>query len=189
MTSKRKMEIRKAAQNLFRNNGYMATTMRDIAKEVGIQAPSLYNHFRKKEEILANICFDMATQFFTAVEGVKKKELKPTAMLSQAIKEHVFVIIKNLDASAVFLHEWKSLDEKNLAEFKNLRKQYEAEFHKIILAGIEANEFKKVDEHFYCLALFSSMNWLYDLYRPDGKLPPHKIAHEFVHLLLDGLKA
>lgn len=182
------MEIRRAAQNLFRNNGYMATTMRDIAKEVGIQAPSLYNHFRKKEEILANICFDMAKQFFNAIEGVKKQELKPIPMLSQAIKEHVFVIIKNLDASAVFLHEWKSLDEKNLEEFKRLRKQYEAEFHKIILKGIEAKEFKKVDEHFYCLVLFSSMNWLYDLYRPDGKLPPNEIADEFVHLLLDGLK-
>lgn len=189
MTSKRKMEIRKAAQNLFRINGYKATTMRNIAEEVGIQAPSLYNHFKKKEQILAHICFDMASQFFEEIEKMKAKKLMPTDKLAEAIKGHVFVIINNLDASAVFLHEWRSLDAENLIKFKALRKKYEAEFHQIIIDGVASGEFKKVDEHFYCLVLFSSMNWLYDLYRPDGKLPPEQIADEFVHLLLDGLKA
>ncbi|MEZ4885040.1 MAG: TetR/AcrR family transcriptional regulator [Chitinophagales bacterium] len=186
----RKTHIRNIAQNLFRKQGYAATSMRNIADEVGIKAASLYNHFKNgKEEILADICFDIASQFFEAIEEVKKMEVSPTVMLGEALKAHVKVIMKNLDASAVFLHEWRSLDAENLQKFKAQRKRYERDFHQIVEKGIEGKEFKNVDVHFFCLGLFSAMNWLYDWYRPDGKLSPDDIADQLFHLLLDGLKA
>jgi len=186
--SSRKKHIRDTAQNLFRKKGYTATSMREIAEEVGIKAASLYNHFKKKEEILASICFDMALQFFDALEEVKSKSTNSVEMLSGAIRAHVQVIISNLDASAVFLHEWRSLDDENLFEFKSQRKLYESNFHQIIKRGIQEKVFKDVDPHFYSLILFSSMNWLYDLYRPDGKFTPKEIEEQFVNLLMNGLK-
>ncbi len=186
--SSRKKHIRDTAQNLFRKKGYTATSMRLIADEVGIKAASLYNHFKKKEEILASICFDMALQFFDALEEVKSKATDPVEMLSEAIRAHVQVIISNLDASAVFLHEWRSLDKENLLEFKAQRKLYESNFHQIVEKGIQEKVFKDIDPHFYSLVLFSSMNWLYDLYRPDGKFTPKEIEDQFVNLLLNGLK-
>ncbi len=188
VTSDRKTHIRKIAQKLFRKKGYTATTMREIAEDVGIKAASLYNHFKKKEEILEDICFDLARQFFQAIERVKKMEVSATETLKEAIKAHVIVVVTDLDASAVFLHEWRSLDKDNLQEFKAQRKRYEQDFYKIIEKGIETGEFKKVDVHFFCRGLFSAMNWLYDWYRPDGKLPPEKIAEQLFMLLFEGLK-
>ena len=55
-------------QKLFRERGYAAIGMRELANEVGIQAPSLYNHYKSKDDLLREICFDMAKQFFDAFD-------------------------------------------------------------------------------------------------------------------------
>lgn len=187
-SSDRKTHIRQIAQSLFRQKGYSATSMREIAEAVGIKAASLYNHFKKKEEILADICFDLANQFFQAIGEVESMEVSATRTLKEAIKAHVKVITKDLDASGVFLHEWRSLDDKNLQNFISQRKEYEKHFYQIIEKGIQKEEFKSVDTHFFCLGLFSAMNWLYDWYKPTGKLSPEDIANQLFHLLFDGLK-
>ena len=47
------------ALTLFAENGYDGTSVEEIAEKVGIKAPSLYNHFKGKEDIL-NALIDMA---------------------------------------------------------------------------------------------------------------------------------
>ncbi len=44
-----------AARALYRKGGYAAVTMREIAAQLGIKAPSLYHHFRSKDEIFAGL--------------------------------------------------------------------------------------------------------------------------------------
>ncbi|WHY89438.1 TetR/AcrR family transcriptional regulator [Neobacillus cucumis] len=44
-----------AALSLFAKNGYEGTSLSEIAKAVGIQKPSIYNHFKSKEEIFLTI--------------------------------------------------------------------------------------------------------------------------------------
>lgn len=40
------------ALTLFSENGYDGTSVEQIAEKVGIKAPSLYKHFKGKEDIL-----------------------------------------------------------------------------------------------------------------------------------------
>jgi AcrR family transcriptional regulator len=61
-----KQNIRQTAQKLFKTKGYAAVGMRELAKEVGIEAPSIYNHYKSKDDILREICFDISEQFFAS---------------------------------------------------------------------------------------------------------------------------
>ena len=183
----RKIQIRQIAQNLFRERGYMATSMRDLASAVGVEPASLYNHFKSKSAILQAICFDLADQFFEAIDGLDK-ELSPETQLAKAIEFHIIVIVKNLDASGVFLHEWRFLEEPHLTAFKKMRYEYETRFERILMEGIEEGVFKKIDIKFYMLNLFSSMNWIYDWYKPEGKLSVNDISQQLTDLLLNGIK-
>lgn len=50
-----KLKIYSTALLLFAEQGYKTTTMRQIAREIGIQQSAIYNHFKNKEEILDTI--------------------------------------------------------------------------------------------------------------------------------------
>jgi AcrR family transcriptional regulator len=154
----RKEQINEIAQNLFRTKGYAATSMRDLAKEVGIEAASIYSHVKSKEALLQKICFRIADDFFAALHAVMEKDLNAGDKLSAAIDAHVKVIIENLDATTVFFHEWKHLSEPSLVDFKSLRNKYEKQFRSIIEAGVASGEFDKVDAHVSIKLLFAMMN-------------------------------
>ncbi len=173
---------------MFREKGYAATSMRDVAKAVGIEAASLYNHIKSKEEILQQICFGIAEEFFEELNKLKDAEMDADDKLTSAIKGHIRVITNNLDASGVFLTEWRFLSEPHLSKFKEMRNRYEREFQRIVLLGIRQETFKPTDIKLYCKALFSSMNWIYQWYDPEGEHNPEELGTRFSLMLLDGLR-
>lgn len=184
----RKKQIRQAAQNMFRSKGYGASSMRDLAKEVGIEAASLYNHVSNKEEILKDICFQIADEFFESIKDIEQTKGKAKQKLEKAIENHVMVIAKNIDASSVFFHEWKHLSEPDLTEFKQLRKQYEKSFLSLIEEGIAQKQFREANVKIAVFTIFSALNATYDLYKPNGKLTAKTIAKELSNIIINGLK-
>ena len=59
--------ILSTSAKLFRERGYSATSMRDIANAVGIKAASLYNHISSKQDILKDLLMHIANSF---VDGI-----------------------------------------------------------------------------------------------------------------------
>src|ERR1043166_6128824 len=70
LNTNRKEQIIATAARLFKKDGYAATSMRDIAAALEIEAASLYHHIKSKEEILESICFDMADKFLNGMREV-----------------------------------------------------------------------------------------------------------------------
>ena len=58
-TTRKSLILQKAAA-MFREKGYAASSMRDLADAVGIEAASLYNHIKSKSEMLHEIIFRIA---------------------------------------------------------------------------------------------------------------------------------
>jgi AcrR family transcriptional regulator len=184
-----KQNIRQTAQKLFRTRGYAAVGMRELAKEVGIEAPSIYNHYKSKDDILREICFDISEQFFQAFNAIEGMDEKPTKKIKQAIKSHIHVIASNIEATEVFFNEWMFLEEPNLSKFKKLRYEYEMKFRDLIERGIKRGDFKKMNTKLVAFTIFSSLNATHDLYKSSERLTEEEIAEDISDLLLKGLKA
>ncbi|MFT6828668.1 MAG: AcrR family transcriptional regulator [Roseivirga sp.] len=184
----RKQQIEEKATVLFQERGYAATSMRDLAQGLGIEAASLYSHIKSKEEILQKICFRMAAEFFSAWQDVELENSSQAAKMEKAMIAHVKVITKDTDASAVFFNEWRHLSEPFLGDFLAMRDDYEGRFKKILRDGMAAGEFKIVDEKFMMLTILSSLNWTHNWYKPEGNLTPEEIGKRLSGLLLNGLK-
>ena len=182
-----KKNIRLTAEKLFRERGYAAIGMRELAKEVGIEAPSIYNHYKSKDDLLREICFGIADQFFKAIGAVKEED-KPSKKLRSYIKAHVGVIANNIEASSVFFHEWMFLEGTNLTEFKKLRRDYEQKYRDVIDKGIKKGDFKTGNTRLVTFTIFSALNATYDLYKSGEKLSPDEIGEGVADLLLKGLK-
>lgn len=185
----RKAQIDRTATALFRARGFAATSMRELATELGLEAGSLYSHIKSKEEILHRVCFGLAEDFFAGFDAATRDATAPLAIqLRQAIEAHVRVLTRDSAASAVFLQEWRHLSEPARTKFLALRDQYEAGFRGLIQRGIVTGELHAPDAAFANLTLLASLNWLPTWYRPDGKLTPDEIAHRLAEQLLQGLR-
>lgn len=186
--SRKEQVIRKAAE-LFKEKGYAAASMRDLAQLLGIEAASLYSHIKSKEEILRSLCFDMAAEFRKSLEEVEKKNLPASEKLRQGIIGHIQVMAKDLTASAVFMNEHRHLSQPYLRDFLLLRINYINRFKKIIEQGTRSGEFKKtIDKKLAVMTLFSSLNWMPMWYDPSGLIEPIELGIQLSDMLVNGLK-
>jgi AcrR family transcriptional regulator len=184
----RKEQIMQTSAKMFKQKGYASTSMRDIATEMGIEAASLYHHIKSKEEILETICFSLANKLLTGIAEVNDIYFNAEEKLRMAIKNHVQIISENIDQSAAFLHEWRSLSEPKLSEFKTLRDAYENEFKVILNDGINEDLFDDVDQKFATLTILSTVNWINEWYNPKGKMNAEEIAKKLSDFILGGLR-
>jgi AcrR family transcriptional regulator len=184
----RKAQIISTSALLFQQKGYDACSVRDIANELNMEAASLYHHFKSKEEILSIICFEMANKLIAAMDETNDIYFNAEQKLRMAIEQHVGIIVNDLSKSAVFLFEWKRLNEPFLTEFKTLRNHYENGFKQIITEGIQEDVFDDVDSKFAVLSVLSSVNWIIEWYKPTGNMQPKEIAKKMSDFVLGGLR-
>jgi AcrR family transcriptional regulator len=184
----RKEQIIDAAALLFKQKGYASTTMRDLATELGIEAASIYHHIKSKEELLEGICFDMANKFISNAKEVNDIYFNAEEKLRLAIKLHVETITENQNQSSVFLSEWRNLSEPKLTLFKQLRQQYENQFTIILMDGENEDIFDQVDKKFAVLSILSTINFVNEWYKPDGKMNAAEIAEKLSNFIMGGLR-
>lgn len=185
----RKEQVIRSAAELFKEKGYAASSMRDLAQKLGIEAASLYSHIKSKEEILQTLCFDMAAEFRTSLNQVEKQNVNASQKLSLGIIGHVNVMAKDLTASAVFMNEHRHLSQPYLRDFLLLRINYINRFKAIIEEGVKTGEFKKnIDTKLAVMTLFSSLNWMPLWYSPKGSIEPTALGQQLADMLVNGLK-
>lgn len=185
----RKEQVIRSAAELFREKGYAASSMRDLAQKLGIEAASLYSHIKSKEEILQHLCFDMAAEFRKSLMEVEKKNVSASEKLKLGIIGHIQVMAKDLTASAVFMNEHRHLSQPFLREFLLLRINYINRFKTIIEEGARTGEFKDtIDKKLAVMTLFSSLNWMPMWYDPSSKIDPQNLGQQLADMLVNGLR-
>ncbi len=83
-----KQRILDTAIALFGERGTDSSTMRDLAAEVGIKAPAIYNHYASKEEVLAAAMEDILGRFFWG-QVASLSEFPVEDWLEQIVIRHV----------------------------------------------------------------------------------------------------
>ncbi len=183
----RKEQVRKIAVQMMKFHGFSGLTMRLLAKELGIEAASIYNHIQSKDEILETVCFDLAKEFELAVLEVNDIYFNAPEKLYTLVKSHVDIVCKDLDASTVFMHEWRYLPEPSRLEFLEKRRVYEAEIRKIIQLGIDNGDFDAIDPKFAVITLLSALNSIVEWYNPKGDLQSKEVADRLYQFIIKAL--
>jgi AcrR family transcriptional regulator len=186
----REDQVRAAALRLFKEKGYHATSMRDIASEVGINKGSLYSYIRSKEDLLIPV-FEQAMGVLTAeIEQITADaSLNPTNRLRRALHAHVTAVADNLDVLTVYLSEWRQLETESLTTVRLQRERYAALFLQILQDGVDSGEFRAMDTRIVMLGMIGMCNYLFRWYRPDGRLVPDQIADELIEMVMHGVRA
>jgi TetR/AcrR family transcriptional regulator, cholesterol catabolism regulator len=186
----RRRQIEGVASALFRERGYAGTGMREIARGLQLRGASLYAHVGSKEDVLFSIVERAADRFARAMSPYLHADgMSPEYRLRGMIHAHVRVLTDDLEDAAVFLHEWRFLGLERRAEILARRDNHELAFRNAIADGVEAGDFRLIDERIAARSLLSALNGIAGWWRPDGPLSANQIAESYADLHLAGLMA
>jgi AcrR family transcriptional regulator len=180
--------IAKAAK-LFREKGFSATSMRDLAEHVGVEAASLYNHISSKAEILQEICFKTANNFMSHIEEVDATPNKTAIEKIQAIlRFHIRQMLDNYEEVYVSDREWKHLTDPYLSNMQTQRRAYRQRIASIIEEGIRKGEIKQIDAPTAVLIMLHAVSGIESWHRSKKKIPGEMLEDNMVQILVDGLR-
>ncbi len=185
--SKRELILTEAAK-LFKDRGYGGTSMRDLAGQVGMEAASMYNHIKAKDEILASICFRISAVYISQLAEITATDTGYGEKIKALIRLHIRLMVEDGPAVSVANHDWKYLPEPKLSEFKQVRKSYEKGFAALIEAGIAAGEFQPVNVSVALFTILSAVRWIELWYRPGRELSADELEANIITMLLNGLE-
>jgi TetR/AcrR family transcriptional regulator, cholesterol catabolism regulator len=186
--STRKETIIEIAARLFRERGFSATSMRDLAEQVGVEAASLYNHISSKAELLQEICFKVANQFTNNIEAIEKQQVSAVKKLETILRFHIQQMVNHYEEVYVTDREWKHLTEPYLSNMQTQRRVYRQRLASIIEDGIQKAEIKKVDAPTAVLIMLHAVSGIESWHRSTKKISGEMLEENMVTILTGGLK-
>ncbi|MFM2229870.1 MAG: HTH-type transcriptional repressor KstR2 [Bacteroidota bacterium] len=184
----RKTEIINVAARLFKEKGYSAVTVRDIAQALNIKAASLYNHITSKQEILVLIVITIAEEFTEVMEAVRQSETTAIAKIDRIIQLHIDITLRNPDALACLNNDWMHLEkEDDLKYFLKMRTDYEENFRQIVKEGIQNAEIQTHNPEVIIFSILSTLRTLYIWYNKTKSLSETTLRNDMRTVLLNGI--
>jgi len=186
-TKDRRAEILRQAAAVFREKGFHAAGMREIAAGLGIAPGALYYYFASKDDLL-HACQDISlTRLVGAAKAILAREAPADEQLGALIAAHLDLTLDELGGSAAHV-EFHALPEAQLAEIVKKRDVYEGLIRRLIQRGIDEGTFRPVDAKLTTMALLGALNWSVVWWNPDGRWSSPDLVHGFADVFVDGLR-
>jgi AcrR family transcriptional regulator len=185
--STKKEVILKKAASLFKSKSYTASSMRELAEIVGVEAPSLYNHIGSKSELLQDICFKTGNRFTEQIEKISNSNSATVDKIEAVIRFHIKTMAEDFDEVYVANHEWKHLEEPYLTDFLHIRRSYEKSLMHFIETGIEEGAIQPVNPYVAVLTILSAVRGIEFWQRSKKNVPLQVLENDMVHQLLNGI--
>jgi TetR/AcrR family transcriptional regulator, cholesterol catabolism regulator len=181
----RREEILDVAARLFQN-GYLATSLDDVAAEIGITRPALYYYFRSKEDILAAIYERAVGALIDRASLILAEKLPPDVLLCRLVEAHVRTMLKERPIVRVFFQEKHSLGEEAARSVKAKEVAFTKMLAATIRSGQKSGVFRPGNPALVVNAILGMLIWLYQWYRPE-RYDAAEIETVFCGLILRGV--
>ena len=189
-SEKSRQSVLEAAAKLFRQQGYSATTLRQIAGMAEIKAGSIYYYFDSKEAILDEVLDQGLHRIFEAVKTALKKAGKVShrRRIGLAIETHLVALLEASDFTSANIRIYGQLPERLKNRHRPLRRAYAKYWDQLFLDARRAGEIR-ADIEIVPLRIFvlGAMNWTVEWFSYSKKEAVQKLAQRTELLILDGV--
>jgi AcrR family transcriptional regulator len=192
-----RQEILRTAARLFKQRGYDATSMNDVAAALKLSKGGLYHHFQSKDEILYEIMNHAMEITQERVLNPVRGIADPEERLRALIRLHIEVVLSPRDREiTVMLHENHPLPPA-LRKRINARKKEYIHFLENLMAEVQNAQLQnkaqyqkgKVSPRAAAFALLGMINWIYQWHKPEGDLQTENLIPQFTGLIFGGIFA
>jgi len=182
----RRLTILAAAARVFRERGFAATGMREIAAAADLSPANLYHYFRGKQELLYFCQEASLERLLAALRSATRQRSPAGERLRFVIQAHVGCVLGEMAGAAAHL-EVDDLPPALRRRIVSQRDVYERGIRRIVETGITSGEFAPCDARLATRAMLGAVNWTVRWFRPDGAQSPDEVGQAFASYLVRGL--
>ena len=176
------------AAELFARKGYRATTLDDIAGELGLKKASLYHYIKSKDDLLCEIYQQIFDRIEAAVAPNSRLDMPVDERLRRMIHAHIQVVAAERDSLSVAFQEEAELPEDLQRAIRHRKRAHEGMFEKVIAEGQREGVFRPGSVRLMVLALLGMCNWMHKWYKPT-RYSVDELAAEFALTVESGIRS
>jgi TetR/AcrR family transcriptional regulator, cholesterol catabolism regulator len=177
----------RAAALLFRDRGFDATSVSDIARALGLTKAGLYHHFESKEALLFEIMTfgleRVRDEVVVPIRGIRD----PEERLRQLIVRHARITTRGQGAVAHLGDEIRALPPAARKQIEQKMRLYFDLVRDTLRELRAAGRLRNVDVTVATFSLLGMILWLPRWFRQDGRLTQEEVAEDIAKLALGGL--
>jgi TetR/AcrR family transcriptional regulator, cholesterol catabolism regulator len=181
-------EVLQSAANIFFTKGYHATSIEDVAREVGMLKGSLYYYIKSKDDLLFQLLLAGIEDGDAHIARQIEPGGDPVMQLERAIRAQIDYIIEKRVPFGLFLHEFDSLSGKRQHKLIAVMSRYNNRFVELVRKGQEQGKIIPGEPWLLVNGILGMCNWLYRWYDPDQVKDPEQIKSVFVRMIFDGIR-
>ncbi len=170
---------------LFAQSGYAAVSMRQIAREVGVQAGALYLYTPDKQSLLFDLMDQHMKDLLTAWQS--REQANADSVIEQLecfVRFHIRFHLPRADEVFISYMELRNLTPENFDVIQIARGAYEEILHDILKAGQTDGTFKLVDPKIATFAIIAMLTGMNTWYRDEGRLSLEMVEEIYLDLVL-----
>ncbi|WAJ44340.1 TetR/AcrR family transcriptional regulator [Mycobacterium sp. Aquia_216] len=185
----RRVEILRVATRLFLEKGYEATSLQDIADEVGLLKGSLYYYISEKEDLLYAILEDMYATSRAAMAEISSLEVGALVKIRRICVAHVLNVLRNRDQVTIFFRDFGVLSEERVREISAQRDRYAKGFAALLKAAqAEAVVCPDVNVKLSSGSILGMLNMVHEWYPYSDETRAMRLAEEIADLVVASLR-
>jgi len=183
----RRAEICRTAAQIFRERGYDATSVSDIARALGITKAGLYHYFDSKEALLFEITAYGLDRVRDDVIAPVRGMRDPEERLRELVVRHACIATHGRGAVAQLVDEIRALPAANRKVLEERMRLY-FDLVRDTLKELRAlGRLRNVDPTVATFGLIGTILWLPRWFRQNGRLTQEQVAHQIADIALGGL--
>jgi len=181
-TDEKRERILKVAERLFAAQGYANTTMEQIVRELGVSKPFVYYYFHNKQEIFETLSWRPAVACFTTMDFAPD-DLRPAHVkVTEGLERLIRATITHYPAAFFAYREPQVYRPEYLTAQKKLANHFYERLCSLLEQGRRDGRFDFTETRITAQAACSLPGFLYNWYRPDGRLAPDAMVRELSKL-------
>jgi len=180
--------VLEASGRLFRQKGFAATTVREIAAAAGILPGSLHYRFATKEDLLLALMDRGIERAVCAVRTAIADSHDPLDRMRAALRAHLCLLVREDDSIYVLLYEGHSLSGAARDHMVRLRDRYDALWDGLLHAAAGTGRLRRdVDLRLVRFFLLGGVNWTAQWFSTRGPYSVEQVAEAYADMLFHGL--
>ena len=181
-------EVLESAANIFFTKGFHATSIEDVARDVGMLKGSLYYYIKSKDDLLFRLLLAGIEDSDAFIARQIDPNGEPVAQLERAIRAQIDYIIENRVPFGLFLHEFDSLSGKRQHKLIAVMSRYNERFVELVKRGQAGGKLMDGEPWVIVNGILGMCNWLYRWYDPEQGSDPEGIKEVFVRMVMQGIR-